>query len=398
MTVIDLEGVTRIYHVGDIEVQALAGVDLRVESGEFLALMGASGSGKSTMLNILGCLDRPSSGRYRFEGVGVADRSEPELAHIRSERIGFVFQSFNLLARTTAVENVALPLFYAANGPANRSERRARAWKALASLGLAARELNTPSQLSGGQQQRVAIARALINVPGVILADEPTGNLDSRTSEEIMELLRELNRDHGVTIIVVTHDPSIAAYTDRVVTMRDGRVVSDEMARHEKKSAAANMADVTIDRPAGRGRAGFKLGASWAFALMVLAAAAQAIMRNKLRAVLTMLGVFIGVAALIAMVDVGQGANAGSRSRSKVSARTWWWCCRAQLLATAFAAAMAALPRSPSTMRRLFHAKLRRCSATVIWCGKWAKSNTKAKTGPPTSRASRRIICRSPTG
>ena len=233
MTVIDLEGVTRIYHVGDIEVQALAGVDLRVESGEFLALMGASGSGKSTMLNILGCLDRPSSGRYRFEGVDVADRSEPELAHIRSERIGFVFQSFNLLARTTAVENVALPLFYAANGPANRSERRARAWKALASLGLAARELNTPSQLSGGQQQRVAIARALINIPGVILADEPTGNLDSRTSEEIMELLRELNRDHGVTIIVVTHDPSIAAYTDRVVTMRDGRVVSEEMARHE---------------------------------------------------------------------------------------------------------------------------------------------------------------------
>jgi len=204
MTVIDLEGVTRIYHVGDIEVQALAGVDLRVESGEFLALMGASGSGKSTMLNILGCLDRPSSGRYRFEGVDVAERSEPELARIRSDRIGFVFQSFNLLARTTAVENVALPLFYAANGPASRSERRALAWKALAALGLAARELNTPSQLSGGQQQRVAIARALINVPGVILADEPTGNLDSRTSKEIMELLRELNRDHGVTIISPT--------------------------------------------------------------------------------------------------------------------------------------------------------------------------------------------------
>src|SRR5262252_9005556 len=310
MTVIDLEGVTRIYHVGDIEVQALAGVDLRVESGEFLALMGASGSGKSTMMNILGCLDRPSTGRYLFEGVDVALLSEPELARIRSDRIGFVFQSFNLLARTTAVENVALPLFYAANGPASRSERRALAWKALAALGLAARELNTPSQLSGGQQQRVAIARALINVPGVILADEPTGNLDSRTSKEIMELLRELNRDHGVTIIVVTHDPGIAAYTDRVVTMRDGRVVSDEMVRHEPKSATANMAGVTIDRPVGRSRSGLRLGASWAFTLMVLAAAAQAIMRNKLRAVLTMLGVFIGVAALIAMVAVGQGANA----------------------------------------------------------------------------------------
>src|SRR5215470_4407429 len=310
MTVIDLEGVTRIYHVGDIEVQALAGVDLRVESGEFLALMGASGSGKSTMLNILGCLDRPSSGRYRFEGVDVAERSEPELARIRSERIGFVFQSFNLLARTSALENVALPLFYANNGPARRSERRARARRALGTLGLANRERNTPSQLSGGQQQRVAIARALINVPGVILADEPTGNLDSRTSKEIMELLRELNRDHGVTIIVVTHDPGIAAYTDRVVTMRDGRVVSDETVRHEPKSAAANMAGVSIDRPVGGSRSGLKLGASWAFALMVLAAAAQAIMRNKLRAVLTMLGVFIGVAALIAMVAVGQGANA----------------------------------------------------------------------------------------
>src|SRR5262245_45518303 len=163
------------------------------------------------------------------------------------------------------------------------------------SPGLATRELNTPRQLSGGQQQRVAIARALINVPGVILADEPTGNLDSRTSKEIMELLRELNRDHGATIIVVTHDPGIAAYTDRVVTMRDGWVVSDETVRHEPKSAAANMAGVAIDRPVGRSRSGLKLGASWAFALMVLAAAAQAIMRNKLRAVLTMLGVFIGV-------------------------------------------------------------------------------------------------------
>jgi macrolide transport system ATP-binding/permease protein len=311
MPVIDLQGVTRTYHLGAVEVHALDGVDLRVESGEFLALMGVSGSGKSTMLNILGCLDRPSSGRYLFEGVDVAELSEPELARIRSERIGFVFQSFNLLARTSALENVALPLFYADNGPARRSERRARARDTLASLGLAARERNTPSQLSGGQQQRVAIARALINVPGIILADEPTGNLDSRTSNEIMEVLRALNRDHGVTIIVVTHDPGIAGYTDRVVTMRDGRVVSDEPVQHENQAAAQLPEVLDGNAPQSRqGRPALKLGASWAFALMVLAAAAQAIMRNKLRAVLTMLGVFIGVAALIAMVAVGQGANA----------------------------------------------------------------------------------------
>src|SRR5262245_31661045 len=271
--------------------------------------MGASGSGKSTMMNILGCLDRPTSGRYLFEGVDVAGLSEPELARIRSERIGFVFQSFNLLARTSALENVALPLFYTDGGPARRSGRRARARRALGTLGLANRERNTPSQLSGGQQQRVAIARALINVPGIILADEPTGNLDSRTSNEIMEVLRELNREHGVTIIVVTHDPTIAAYTDRVVTMRDGRVVSDERTRRPDEARAVGAAR---PRASTRGAlaGALRLGGLGAFALMVLAAAAQAIMRNKLRAVLTMLGVFIGVAALIAMVAVGQGANA----------------------------------------------------------------------------------------
>ena len=232
-SLIALHGVTRVYHLGDIEVKALAGVDLAIASGEFLAIMGASGSGKSTLMNLLGCLDRPSSGRYLFEGVDVAELTEPELARIRSERIGFVFQSFNLLARTSALENVALPLFYADGGPARRSERRARARQALGTLGLAERERNTPSQLSGGQQQRVAIARALINGPGMILADEPTGNLDSRTSNEIMDVLRALNREQGVTIIVVTHDPSIAAHTDRIVTMRDGLIVGDDPVVHE---------------------------------------------------------------------------------------------------------------------------------------------------------------------
>ena len=310
-TLIRLEGVTRTYHLGDVDVHALAGVDLRVEEGEFLALMGASGSGKSTLMNILGCLDRPTTGRYLFEGVDVADRTEPELARMRSERIGFVFQSFNLLARTSALENVALPLFYSDSGPARRSERRARARETLASLGLAARERNTPSQLSGGQQQRVAIARALINVPGMILADEPTGNLDSRTSNEIMEVLRALNRDHGVTVVVVTHDRGIAAYTDRIVTMRDGLVLSDEPVRHDDEAPPRRPAGpLLLAQSRSERGAPLRFGASWAFALMVLSAAAQAIMRNKLRAVLTMLGVFIGVAALIAMVAVGQGANA----------------------------------------------------------------------------------------
>jgi macrolide transport system ATP-binding/permease protein len=312
--VIALEGITRIYRLGDIEVRALAGVDLTIESGEFLAIMGASGSGKSTLMNVLGCLDRPTNGRYLFEGVDVAELAEPDLARIRSERIGFVFQSFNLLARTSALENVALPLFYADAGPARRAERRARARGALGTLGLADRERNTPSQLSGGQQQRVAIARALINNPGMILADEPTGNLDSRTSNEIMDVLRALNREHGVTIVVVTHDPGIAKYTDRVVTMRDGRVVADERVAHDAPAAARPAADTAAPVFAGpRAKepgAPLRLGASWAFALMILAAAAQAIMRNKLRSILTMLGVFIGVAALIAMVAVGQGANA----------------------------------------------------------------------------------------
>ena len=310
-SVIDVRGIRRVYHVGDVDVHALAGVDLRIETGEFVAIMGASGSGKTTLMNILGCLDRPSAGRYLFEGVDVSELSEPELARIRSERIGFVFQSFNLLARTSALENVALPLFYADSGPARRSARRARAQHALRSLGLGDRERNTPSQLSGGQQQRVAIARALINGPSMIMADEPTGNLDSRTSQEIIEVLRSLNREQGVTIIVVTHNAEVAASTDRIVTMRDGLIVSDERVQGRglpdaRPRAARGVQEAgTLDRPVS-----VRFGAFGAFALMVLTAAAQAIMRNKLRSVLTMLGIFIGVAALIAMVAVGQGANA----------------------------------------------------------------------------------------
>jgi macrolide transport system ATP-binding/permease protein len=262
-------------------------------------------------MNVLGCLDRPTSGSYIFEGVDVAKLPEPELARIRSERIGFVFQSFNLLARTSAVENVALPLFYASSGPARHSERLARAREALRVLGLGGRERNTPSQLSGGQQQRVAIARALINGPAVLLADEPTGNLDSRTSHEIMETLCSLNREQVVTIIVVTHEADIAAYTDRIITMRDGRIQSDEPNRSTASGRATQDTGAALfrSRAATAPRASAASAPLWGFVVMTLSAAAQALGRNKLRSALTMLGVLIGVAALIAMVAVGRGAN-----------------------------------------------------------------------------------------
>ncbi|CAN2536064.1 Macrolide+export+ATP-binding/permease+protein+MacB [Methylocapsa aurea] len=310
--VIRVAALSRTFSVGDVEVQALRGVDFSVERGEFVAIMGASGSGKSTLMAILGCLDRPSGGHYFLEGVDVAALGEPELAKLRSERLGFVFQSFNLLARTSAIENVALPLFYS-DRPTDGAHRLDRARAALRLMGLADRTDNTPAQLSGGQQQRVAIARALINAPSVLFADEPTGNLDTKTSHEIMETLTALNRDQGVTIILVTHEPDIAAYADRVITMRDGEILSDE--RH---AATGEAATNLVDRAAAtalfrsRERASPMLPTRVslaAFASMIVAAALQAISRNKLRSALTMLGVFIGVAALIAMVAVGNGAN-----------------------------------------------------------------------------------------
>jgi macrolide transport system ATP-binding/permease protein len=309
--VIRVEGVTRTYHVGDQDVHALAGVSLVIEAGEFVAIMGSSGSGKSTLMAILGCLDRPSTGRYVLDGVDVARLDEPALARIRGERLGFVFQSFNLLARTSALENTALPLIYANAGPVSRADREARARASLALLGLGAREHNTPAQLSGGQQQRVAIARALINAPSLLLADEPTGNLDTRTSHEIMDTLVALNRQRGVTIVVVTHEPDIAAYAGRVVTMRDGLIVSD--APPETPSVASGVVlDTTLFGPAlasGAATEPRETAAFGALATMILTAAAQAVLRNRTRSALTMLGVFIGVAALIVMVSVGQGGN-----------------------------------------------------------------------------------------
>ncbi len=319
--IIRLEHVTRTYHVGDVDVHALRDVSLTVTTGEFVAIMGSSGSGKSTLMAVVGCLDRPSSGRYFFEGVDVAGLEEPDRARLRSERLGFVFQSFNLLSRTSAIENVALPLFYSASGPAGAASRVERARAALKLLGLSDRERNTPGQLSGGQQQRVAIARALINEPGLLLADEPTGNLDTRTSHEIMQTLTRLNREQGVTIIVVTHESDIAAYADRTLTMRDGQVVSDvrnpkpvkiaDSQRAEASTEGLSLPQPQVPLPAAARRTNTFLG----FGLMIMAAAMQAIWRNMMRSSLTMLGVFIGVAALIAMVAVGQGANEAVRKQ-----------------------------------------------------------------------------------
>jgi macrolide transport system ATP-binding/permease protein len=304
---IELRNVTRTYRVGEVDVHALRSVNLTIVHGEFVAVMGSSGSGKSTLMAILGCLDQPSGGEYFFEGRNIAQLSEPELAHIRSTSLGFVFQSFNLLPRASALENVALPLFYAGALAAQGNRRVERARAALALLGLGERERNTPAQLSGGQQQRVAIARALINTPRVLLADEPTGNLDTRTSHEIMQTLVALNREQGVTVVLVTHETDIAAYAQRVVTMRDGAVLSDVRSAGGAAPAPPALATPAATPPVPPGAA--HIAASWSFLSMILTAAAQALLRNKTRSALTMLGVFIGVAALIAMIAVGQGAN-----------------------------------------------------------------------------------------
>ncbi len=309
--VIEVEALTRVYRAGDVEVVALRDVDLCIERGEFVAIMGSSGSGKSTLMSILGCLDRPTSGRYLFEGVDVAQLPDSELAHIRSRRIGFVFQSFNLLARTSAIENVALPLFYARRTVLHAAERLRRAQQALGLLGLGDRAANTPAQLSGGQQQRVAIARALINEPGLLLADEPTGNLDTKTSHEIMRSLAAFNRHRGVTIVVVTHEPDIAAYARRIITMRDGEIVSD--AANAPAGAGGTEREPAPAAPAAAGEE--PAAAGLGLARMIGGAALQALARNKMRSALTMLGVFIGVAALIAMVAVGQGANEAVRKQ-----------------------------------------------------------------------------------
>ena len=306
--IIQVRDATKTYHLGDTQVHALRGVSLTIHRGEFVAIMGASGSGKSTLMNILGCLDKPTSGEYLLEGINVAQLGEPALARIRGRRIGFVFQTFNLLPRTSALENVELPLFYAAQLAGNTE----RARDMLHMLGLADRQHNQPNQLSGGQQQRVAIARALVNDPAIVLADEPTGNLDSETALDIMGTIRTLNRERGVTIVLVTHERDLAELADRIVTLRDGHIICDRPSKTQgtHSPTRALPAVRAYHEQRFRGQLDAWLRETGSLGWMAVFAALRAIGRNKLRAGLTMLGIFIGVAALIAMVAVGEGARA----------------------------------------------------------------------------------------
>jgi putative ABC transport system ATP-binding protein len=248
--VIVVEQLRKTYTLGEFTVEALRGIDLRLQRGEFVAIMGASGSGKSTFMNILGCLDRPTSGRYLLDGVDVSCLSSDALAEIRNAKIGFVFQNFNLLSRTSARENVELPLVYSGT---EARDWQARALAALRAVGLEGRADHYPSQLSGGQQQRVAIARALVNQPAIILADEPTGNLDSQTSAEIIGLLQALNAQQEITIVVVTHEPDIAHYAERLIVFKDGQIVEDRPVSHRTFASGVQDEPVIDGEPVGVG-------------------------------------------------------------------------------------------------------------------------------------------------
>ena len=245
--VIEIQDLVKDYKVGEMLVHVLKGISFEIERGDFVSIMGPSGSGKSTLMNILGCLDKPTSGTYTLDGISVGNLTRDQLAEIRNKKIGFVFQQFNLLARTSAAENVELPMMYT---DASARERRERAMKALLAVGLAGREEHQPSQLSGGQQQRVAIARSLVNDPSIILADEPTGALDSRTSIEIMAIFQRLNREKGITMIVVTHDPDVATYSNRSIHFKDGTLRLDERLAHPR-DAHQDLEQLPAEQPEG---------------------------------------------------------------------------------------------------------------------------------------------------
>jgi macrolide transport system ATP-binding/permease protein len=300
-----VENIAKTYRTGKVEVHALKGVSLSLERGEFVAVMGPSGSGKSTFLNLLGCLDHPTSGTYILDGTDVSTMTDDQLASVRNRSIGFVFQGFNLLSRTSALNNIELPLIYSGNGRGHAASHAL-----LEAVGLPERGSHTPNELSGGEQQRVAIARALMNSPSIILADEPTGNLDSEMSREIMEIFTGLNKA-GMTILMVTHEEDIAAYAKRLIRFRDGVVISDEPMHHTvpKTVSAVDLNSIRTARLEGNGRRRsiFNPREIWEN----LRSAVRSLWQNRMRAVLTVLGILIGVGAVIAMVSVGQGATVG---------------------------------------------------------------------------------------
>ena len=300
MPLIELQHLDKTYRLGDVDLPVLKDVSLAIDQGEFVALMGASGSGKTTLMNLLGCLDRPTRGSYRFSDLEVTRLSRPQLAQLRSSRIGFVFQSFNLLPRATALDNVRMPAAYTAERRSHRHVQQ-RSRELLALLGLEARLDHSPAKLSGGEQQRVAIARSLINQPMLLLADEPTGNLDSRTGREILEILRRLNVEQGITILLVTHDAEVARQADRVIRIADGQIVEDPRPTQVAAPSTANGRPVATTLR--RARNSFRVAAG------ATRIALQALRRNVMRTVLTMLGVIIGVAAVIAMMEISQGAS-----------------------------------------------------------------------------------------
>ena len=244
MSVISVRNLTKTYHVGEVDVHALRGVSLEIEKGEFVTVVGPSGSGKSTLMHILGCLDLPTSGDYFLDGANVSHLNDDELSAVRNHKIGFVFQGFNLLPRTSALENVELPLLYN-SGALGAADRRRRAMDALTAVGLKDRAEHHPNQLSGGQQQRVAIARALMNQPSILLADEPTGNLDSRTSVEVLDIFQSLRESRGITIVLITHEPSVAEYGSRIVAFKDGRIVSDTT-NDRQRVARGELAEMPV--------------------------------------------------------------------------------------------------------------------------------------------------------
>src|SRR4051812_38164032 len=304
MPLIRLENIHKTYSRARVAVPVLKGCSLSIGRGEMVALMGVSGSGKTTLINLLGALDRPTSGRYWFDGDEVSQFSERDRALMRNQKIGFVFQNFNLLPRLSALENVMMPLAYSYRNLSER-ECRARAKSLLERVGLGDRLDHEPAQLSGGEQQRVAIARALINRSPLLIADEPTGNLDSKTGQEILDIFRQLNEDDGLTIILVTHDPSVAAHASRLVRIRDG--VVSEGARPDRPDRPGTPEGAPPRAPEGRGRA--KRRGVLRYASRTTSTALRSLRRNALRSVLTTLGIIIGVASLIAIAEIGMGSS-----------------------------------------------------------------------------------------